>query len=228
MCDLTDMRFGRLVVIEDFGKRDCHGEIVWLCKCDCGYDVLVRSKQLLDGVTTHCGCLKPLPIGNLPGGLQLQKRFHDMQRRCYNPKRPAYKLYGARGIKVCDEWLKDSNEFYKWALANGYKAELSIDRIDNNGDYSPENCRWVDMKTQTNNRRNTVKVLVEDKEIPITEYQELTGITSRNEINNMSQYEVNKHFISATQKINLVGDEIGDIAGELDSLMKLKLKNKRK
>lgn len=86
----------------------------------------------------------------------LRRRFYGIKSRCYNANCPAYIYYGERGIKVCDDWLSDINNFINWSIDNGFKKELTIDRINVNGDYSPDNCRWVDMKTQASNKRNLV------------------------------------------------------------------------
>ena len=93
-----------------------------------------------------------------------------MVSRCYNPSNQAYKDYGGRGIKICQEWLDDRSKFYDWSLANGYKSEYSIDRIDNNKDYCPENCRWTDIYTQANNKRNSLKIFYKGKEQTLKEW----------------------------------------------------------
>ena len=87
---------------------------------------------------------------------KINRTYYRIKDRCYNPKNVKYKLYGQRGIKVCDEWLNDKNEFVKWALSSGIKQDLSIDRMDVNGDYSPNNCRWADSFTQARNKRRSI------------------------------------------------------------------------
>ena len=101
-----------------------------------------------------------------------------MIRRCYKQDDPAYHNYGGRGIAVCDEWVKSVESFYVWAMNNGYKDNLSIDRIDNNGDYCPDNCRWADEQTQSNNRRSNIHVTINGNTQNITQWCKQFGISS--------------------------------------------------
>ena len=99
-----------------------------------------------------------------------------MKQRCYNSKMPNFKYYGARGIAVCDEWRNDSQSFYEWAILNGYKEELTLDRIDNSGNYEPSNCRWVTAKEQSNHRSNNIILSFNGENHTISEWSEITGI----------------------------------------------------
>jgi hypothetical protein len=99
-----------------------------------------------------------------------------MKSRCNNPKDADYKDYGGRGIKVCEEWMQSFSAFYEWAMNNGYADHLTIDRIDNDGDYTPDNCRWVDLKEQANNKRNNVTVTINGLTKTLAEWSEITGI----------------------------------------------------
>jgi hypothetical protein len=159
--DITGQRFGLLTVKEFTGIGE-HGGSYWLCKCDCGGTIITSSHSLIGGNTKSCGCLQAESrhLRKKHGGKGTRRYgvWKGMKCRCYTKSSSSYKHYGARGIKVCDEWVHDYQAFHDWAFANGYdpKAptyECTIDRIDPNGNYEPSNCRWVDMKAQNANRR---------------------------------------------------------------------------
>ena len=117
---------------------------------------------------------------------RLTRIYSMMKQRCYNPRMPNFKYYGAKGITVCDEWKNNSQAFYDWAISHDYSDDLTIDRIDNNGNYCPENCRWVTMKEQDNHRTNNIVIVFNGESHTIPEWSEIVGIKQyviRNRIN---------------------------------------------
>lgn len=160
--DLTGQKFGRLTVIKIHDYNQTTRKYRWECLCVCGNTVFVISSDLKRGHTKSCGCFSAENTKKRltkHGGRQerLYKIWCGMKERCSNPKRHNYSDYGGRGIVVCDEWMK-YEKFREWALCNEYKNNLSLDRIDVNGNYEPSNCRWATMKTQQNNRRNNTLI----------------------------------------------------------------------
>ena len=156
---------------------------MWLCKCDCGNEAVVPSQSLLSGKSKSCGCLKASVAADLKKihggvGTRLYTMWGNMKARTGRPSHNSYPNYGGRGIKVCDEWKSDFVAFRNWALAHGYDDSLSIDRIDNDGDYRPENCRFVDVKAQLNNtRRNLPPLMVNGEVHTAKEWSQMLGIT---------------------------------------------------
>ena len=152
--DMIGKRFGRWKVLEEAARAKC-GAVKYLCKCDCGKEKIVNGVSLRNGTSQSCGCYNRELITN-PNKIyntKLWAIWDNMKQRCYNSNNKAYKNYGGRGIKVCDEWKGSSFSFYNWAINNGYKEGLTLDRIDNEKDYCPQNCRWVTMAVQQNNKR---------------------------------------------------------------------------
>ena len=173
--DLKGQKFGRLLVIERKGSNE-RKRALWLCKCDCGNEKIVIGDLLRNGHVKSCGCLlkeyrqekmTKHGYGKHNEVDRLYRVWKGMKSRCYSKNAKSYKWYGARGIKVCDEW-HDYNNFREWAYKNGYDenakiGECTIDRIDSDGDYCPENCRWVGMDIQLKNKhkKGTFSRLVE-------------------------------------------------------------------
>lgn len=155
--------FGKLKVISELEKRAKGGGKQYLCQCECGNTTIVRSDHLKSGHTTSCGCNKIMITSHRKSQSNLYRRWDKIKQRCYNKNNHAYKNYGGRGIKMCDEWCDDFMNFYNWAINNGYDDNLTIDRIDVNGNYEPNNCRWVDYTTQNNHRSNTVYITCNGK-----------------------------------------------------------------
>lgn len=186
--DLTGKRFGRLIV-EKYLYTNYRRKAVWKCKCDCGNYVEVPSENLVTKNTKSCGCLHiEATKKNIQKAIEKQTKyqtesekiiyhtFSQMKRRCYKPKCKAYVNYGARGIRIYSEWLKEPKLFYKWSIENGWEKGLSIDRIDVNGNYEPNNCRWVDNLTQQNNKRNSKFLIYNGQRHTVPEWSRILNI----------------------------------------------------
>ena len=172
--DLTGKRFGFLTVLNCGGHRN--NKIVWHCKCKCGNEVIRDTYYLTHAENPSCGCLHYSKISesNKTHGMsntRLYKIWEAMKRRCNSPKAERYHRYGGRGIKYCKEW-EQFLPFYQWALNSGYSNELSIDRIDVNGNYEPGNCRWVTMKEQQNNTSQNRIVKYKGETMSISKFSE--------------------------------------------------------
>lgn len=175
--NIKDQRFGKLVAFEVEGKEDHY--ILWICKCDCGKVTVVRSKNLISGNTKSCGCLRKeivKEMGTKHGKWDSRERraWSNMKTRCFNPRSKNYKYWGGRGISICDRWLGDHG-FENFFEDMGECPEgLTLDRRDNDGNYSKENCRWADRKTQNENRRSKVLDFVKEKGL-LNEFMRWSG-----------------------------------------------------
>lgn len=153
--DLSGMRFGRLLVKAIYSKTSQQvNRIRYVCICDCGNECIVRANNLTSGNTQSCGCLHSENLTGMykPNANRLYNSWRAMKARCFNQNNNRFHLYGGRGITVCDDWMSFEN-FKSWALDNGFSEELTIDRIDPDGNYCPENCRWLHPSKQSASRR---------------------------------------------------------------------------
>ena len=202
--DLTSKTFGNWKVLcKD--KTDKNGYAYWLCKCTlCGKEKSVRGATLANGRSTKCrACVPRTALSSGWHGDPIVHIFSGMWQRCYNRNSIRFDLYGGRGITICKEWLKDRATFYKWAYEHGYRKGLSIDRIDNDRGYSPDNCRFVTLAQQSTNRRSVKLITIEGRTMCFSEWCRYVGI-SRDKArwyiqkNKCSNREAILHFLTNT------------------------------
>lgn len=180
--DLTGEKIGRLTVIKRVENNKANNA-QWLCQCECGKEIITTTANLKRRHSKSCGCLRKEHTSGINNNFykhgmyntKLYQTWHNMKQRCFNKNSSHYKNYGGRGIKVCNEWLEFMN-FYNWAMSNEYSEGLTIDRIDVNGNYEPDNCRWVDNKTQCNNKRNNHLITYNGKTHTMMEWSRLLNI----------------------------------------------------
>lgn len=183
--DLTGERFGRLTVKERAPNRGQY--VYWKCVCDCGREVEARSHSLLNGSKKSCGCYQREVASKWASRPDFRRTTHGMTHtrlyrihkgmmaRCYNKNHMHYRHYGGRGIKVCEEWKKFEN-FAQWASESGYAEGLSIERIDNDGNYCPENCTWIPVEDQPKHRRTNTIITVDGEQMTLSECSRRYGI----------------------------------------------------
>lgn len=155
--DITNERYGNLVAVSATNLRDKAGGVVWLFKCSCGNIKYVSANPVRQGRVRSCGCLLK------SHGMTDSRLFNiwvDMRQRCNNPKHPQYHVWGGKGVSVCKEWDSNFRAFYEWAMLNGYNDDLSIDRINNDGNYEPSNCRWATPRDQARNLSTNHKITI--------------------------------------------------------------------
>lgn len=175
--DLTGRQFGKLFVIKR-GPNNRFGTAMWICKCECGNEIIARSGDILKKEGSSCGCSRFKHRG---AHTRLFNVWYGMKQRCVYKKHNRYHNYGAKGIKICDEWLNDYAAFRDWALVNGYdekakRGECTLDRIDVDGDYEPSNCRWVSMKEQNVNKSSNHKLTYNGETRTLKEWADACGI----------------------------------------------------
>lgn len=191
MSDLVGKRIGKLLVlskttVKKYTKKGTWNISAYVCLCDCGNKKTLRRDYLISGRAKSCGCYRAEAAANATrthGKSKGSKNHHplydvwsSMIQRCHNKNVKGYGLYGGRGITVCDKWLKDFENFYKWSMANGYRKGLSIDRINNNEGYSPENCRWTTSYEQSRNKRTNITIEFQGKRQCLQDVADSLGV----------------------------------------------------
>lgn len=185
--DLTGMRFGKLTAIsraKDYTQTNGRKRTAWICRCDCGNTITALAENLKSGATTSCGCYRRECTStrvstHCETDTPLYGVWCTMKSRCYNKNVKYYGRYGARGIGVCDSWLDCYENFRDWAIKSGYSEGLSIDRIDNNKGYSPDNCRWASSAEQANNRSSNNLITFRGETHNVTEWARILGINPK-------------------------------------------------
>ena len=174
--DLTGQRFGWLLVIGRAEDKTTGSKpkTMWRCLCDCGKETVVWGSSLTQGTTVSCGCKKRKH--GFANKERLYQTWKNMRRRCYTPSNKRYAQYGGRGITICPEW-DDYAVFRSWAMSNGYRDDLTIDRIDVDKGYSPDNCRWVGAKIQANNMTRNRFITFRGKTMTLSQWAEELGLS---------------------------------------------------
>lgn len=175
--DMTGQRIGRLTVVQRAPQNDAKGTAMWICVCDCGETRTLRGAVLRSGKTVSCGCYnRDRQTSHGGSKTRLYQIWINMRRRCTDQREKDYPRYGGRGITICPEWSASFETFRDWALANGYRNDLTLERRNNDGPYSPENCKWATLQEQANNRRDNVTVTVNGKTHTLAEWERILGI----------------------------------------------------
>lgn len=195
--DLTGRRFGKLLVLGE-NHSTKRNRRYWNCRCDCGNTRIVPTAFLNNGRVEKCSsCCKKaqsenaIKVSKSKHGMvktKLWRCWRSMRTRCSYPRTNGYNNYGGRGIKVCDEWDKSFEKFMEWAYSNGYEENLTLDRIDVNGDYCPENCRWLTIKQQANNKRTNFVITHNGVSHTLSEWSEITGINKNTLESRLKKY----------------------------------------
>lgn len=225
--DLTECSFGRLTVLER-AENSKQGQAQWRCRCSCGKEIIALGSNLRRGKTFSCGCYrdekaKERLSSHKQSNTRLYRIYNNMKNRCYYSKNDNYKWYGARGIGVCKEWKESFQAFYAWAMSSGYADNLTLDRKDRDLDYSPDNCRWITIQRQQNNRCDNVRIEFRNKSLTLSEWSRITGInrvtlwnrifTSKWSIEKALTTKASKEFCSGANKDSQESLESKSISG---------------
>lgn len=180
--DITGQKFGRLTVVERL-ENDKHNRSVFRCKCDCGNEITAAGRNLRIRKVQSCGCYAKDKKKEVIHGLSkhpLYRIWLGIKQRCYNLNAKRFQDWGGRGITMCDEWRNDFQAFYDWAIANGYEKGLSIDRINNNDNYTPENCRFTTVVEQQRNMRRNNMIEYRGETKTLSEWCEILNLNYNN------------------------------------------------
>lgn len=183
--------FGRLTAVEKVREN---GRTYWICRCSCGDTRKVLQYNLTRGNSKSCGCMAREQASERMTthgmtGTKIHAMWRSIKERCSIPSNNSYKNYGGRGIKICDEWIGENGfqNFYNWAMSHGYRDDLTIDRIDVNGNYEPSNCRFATIKEQANNKRTNTFIEYGGLRLTIAQWEEMLGF-HRGTISNRKRY----------------------------------------
>lgn len=185
--DFSGQKINRLTLIEPSHihyQKSGSRILYWITKCECGNVKVQNGRRVKRGDIKSCGCLSKEVTSKVKTthgetGSRLLRIYYNMKGRCYLESNPKFKNYGGRGITICDEWLDDYTKFSKWAKENGYKDDMTIERIDVNGNYSPENCAWISISDQAKNKTSSIRVYIDGKRYSPKELSEIHGIPER-------------------------------------------------
>lgn len=212
LIDITGQKFGRLEVVSySHSNRGAY----WLCKCDCGNTSVARGTALRAGEIKSCGCgsleaaRRNAEASRTKHGFSNKERLYhtwkSMKRRCYSPNDKRAEFYIEKGVVVCDEWRNDYLAFRNWALANGYREDLSIDRIDNDGDYCPENCRWATDKIQANNQSRNHRITYGGETHTVSEWADILGLSYSTMIHRVQREWPMERIVNTPQRRHVDG-----------------------
>lgn len=187
--DLVNQKYGKLTVLERADgaiRKNGKSRTAWRCLCECGNETIVNSDALIKGTQVSRGCYKNQRLSEMrtkhgKTNTRLYSVWSGIKNRCYNPNTYEYRFYGARGITMCSDWKQNFMSFYNWAIKNGYdenadRGMYELDRIDCNGDYSPDNCRFLTRKEQMNNMRSNHIIECNGESHSIAEWSRITGV----------------------------------------------------
>ena len=209
--DMTNETFNGCIVLRRNGTNK-DNKATWKCKCFCGNEFIAVGTHIRKDLKKSCGCLKEKTsreqgFRNKTHGetkTRLYNVWRGIKKRCYLPYNKSYKYYGAKGIKMCREWKESYESFRDWANRNGYEEKLTIDRIDYKGDYTPENCRWVDWYTQARNRSNNKRMIYKGENLTKSEVAERIGISRE-----LLQYRIKNGIDIDKPKRNVKESDLG-------------------